>query len=338
MQQKLDCPEGCFQGSTEFYDSADTDEFTPSYLIAQPLVDNVGHRQDGSIPPWMQDDGRDPERTRKLSPCERYVEWFNGIWHTGDPSTWDATVFTNDAVMIDPTGVSRGAKQAAASFVRLFEFYPDLRGEVVSWAANDREIFINWRFQVIRKDSQPPLLVAVIDKFCFVDGRVSFRLAYFDLTSLAGYLSENFGQDHLYDYLLTSMSSAEATGGIQNLPKILWSFFKGLFLWFPPATPSGLKAISDDGKVLLEWPPVEGAVYYRVCRATSIAGPYESITGPFMPTAHGAETIHYEDRDVVNGTAYWYTVTPFFGQWRSVPAKRIAPDVRRHRRRWTSLH
>ena len=100
MTLKPHCPSDCYQGSTEFYDSPDTDEFTPSYATALPLVDNVGTRKDGTIPPWMADtdDSSVAEHSQQLTPSERYVEWFNGIWHTGDPDTWNATVFTNDAV------------------------------------------------------------------------------------------------------------------------------------------------------------------------------------------------------------------------------------------------
>ena len=83
------------------------------------------------------------------SPIEQYVEWFNGIWHLGDPSGWNASVFTAQAVMIDPSGISQGAKQAASTFLLLFKYFPDLRGEVVSWAANEREVFINWRFRIL---------------------------------------------------------------------------------------------------------------------------------------------------------------------------------------------
>src|SRR5207244_7702865 len=124
------------------------------------LAENMGTRSDGTIPEWSVEGS-------EKSPVEQYVEWFNGIWHTGDPSSWSAECFTPDAVMIDPAGISRGARQAAANFVLVFEYFPDLRGEVVSWAANDRELLINWRFRIVPKGSKTPLLVAVIDKFSF---------------------------------------------------------------------------------------------------------------------------------------------------------------------------
>jgi hypothetical protein len=324
--QRPDCPEDCFQGSTDFYRTSDGDDLTPSYLEAQPLVDNVGTRKDGSIPPWMQDSGDDPERGRLISPSQRYVEWFNGIWHTGDPSSWDATVFTQNAVMIDPTGISKGAQQAAASFIRLFDFYPELRGEVVSWAANDREIFINWRFKIIQRDNQAPLLVAVVDKFCFVDGRVSYRLAFFDLISFAGYLSATFGSEQLVEYLTLSLRAARATGGVQSLFTTLRSFVKGIFLWAPKGDLDSLRVTAGDRCVKLQWPAAQGATYYRIRRASAFSGPYVSIGGSFKPPLPEVSTLSYEDRDVKNGTAYWYTVTPYFSRWRAVAVGRANTD------------
>ena len=325
MTHRHDCPHDCYQGSTDFYDSPDTDDFTPSYLVAQPLVDNVGTRKDGSVPPWMKDPMGAPGDRVFISPAQRYVEWFNGIWHTGDQNSWDAAVFTHDAVMIDPTGISRGAKQAAGNFMRLFEFYPELRGEVVSWAANDREIFINWRFSILSQEDKAPILVAVVDKFCFVDGRVSFRLASFDLVSFAGYLSENFGGDHLLDYLGVATRNALATGGIQSLPSIIRSFLKGIFLWFPMAQPSGLIAIPSDDRVSLKWPAVKDVSYYRLCRATAFSGPYNALGLPIPSGAQGISTVHYEDTDVEDDVAYWYIVTPYFEQSHSMPVKRMKP-------------
>jgi hypothetical protein len=315
MTNKNNCPDDCFQGSTEFYDTPETDEFTPSDLEAGLLVDNVAvRRSDHQLPPWIT--GGDPTK----SPYEQYVEWFNGIWHTGDPSTWNETVFTNLAVMIDPSGVSKGAKQAAAGFLLLFKYFPELRGEVVSWAANDREIFINWRFQIIRKKNKTPLLVPVVDKFCFKDGRVSFRLANFDIMTFIGYLSETYGLDQLIDFLSANSKQAEKTGGIQRLPSIIWNLFKGLFYWQPTATPTGLTARPGDGVVSLAWKPVEGAISYKVSRATQITGPYEPL--PFSLDVQGTR---FDDKTVATQTSYWYLVSPNFEKWRPVPVDHNAP-------------
>jgi len=321
LSSKNDCPENCFQGSTEFYDGPQTDQFTPSYLEAKPLKHSVGTRRDGTIPPWIVCGST-------KSPSEQYVEWFNGIWRTGDPSTWNETVFTNLAVMIDPSGISKGAKQAAANFLLLFKYFPELRGEVVSWAANDREIFINWRFEILHKGTKTPLLVPVVDKFCFVDGRVSFRLAFFDIITLIGYLSENFGLDQLVDFLWENFWQAQRTGGMQLLPRMIWNLFKGLFVWQSHAAPAGLFAIPGDDMVTLGWEPVENAISYKISRATSIAGPYETLRGTVADPSNS-----YEDRSVVNGTPYWYLVSPNFEKWRPTPVdKSSATGLSRSRR------
>lgn len=303
-------PKTCFQGSTVFYDAPDADQFTPSYLEAAPLPESVAVRSDGTVPPWIV-----PGSTK--SPMEQYVEWFNGIWHTGDPSGWNATIFTNQAVMIDPSGISKGAAQAAAIFVLLFKYYPDLRGEVVSWAANEREIFINWRFRILPQGSKTPILVAVVDKFCFVDGRVSFRLANFDIITFTGYLSKYFGEGQLSDYLQESMWNAEKTGGMQMLPQIIGNLVKGIFLWPPPPQPTGLIASPGDGVVHLTWDPAEYAIAYSVNRATSLDGPYDRIAL--------VETNSYDDATVENDTAYWYAVSAKSAEWRPMPAIKSAP-------------
>jgi len=310
------CPEDCFQGSTDFYDSARTDEFTPSLLEAGLLKDNVGTSwSECKFPPWIE--GGNPAK----SPTEQYVEWFNGIWHTGDPSTWNETVFTERAVMIDPSGISVGAKQAAANFLLLFKFFPGLRGEVVSWAANDREILINWRFQLLRKGNTVPLLVPVVDKFCFVKGRVSFRLANFDIITLIGYLSQTYGIDQLTDYLSANFRHSEKTGGIQRLPTMLWNLIGGAFFW-PRVTPTGLVAIPGDGIVRLEWTRVEDAESYTVKRATSLGGDYEILP----PNNRYDENVpRYDDTTALNGKTYWYVVIPNFKKWRPTPVNANEP-------------
>jgi hypothetical protein len=331
VAKRKDCPDGCFQGSTEFYNSPQQDEFTPSYLEAQPLVDNVGRRRDGSYPVWIK-----PHSHK--SPSEQYVEWFNGIWHTGDPSSWNESVFTNLAVMIDPSGISKGAKQAAANFILIFKYFPELRGEVVSWAANEREILINWRFRIIRRGSKTPILVPVVDKFCFVDGRVSFRLANFDILTFIGYLSENFGNDQLYDFMSANLSLARRTGGIQKLGRMLWNLVTGLFVWQSTAEPTGLVAIPGDGVVLLRWASVGGAVSYKVTRAESIGGDFVLADDPGSDEVEGTT---YTDVNVVNGRVYWYLVSPNLPRWEPVPPVRwefskvsteIAPNIAAARR------
>lgn len=323
-------PKECIEDATYFYQQVTPaiDKFVPSYLEAQPLNISVGaKRNDGTYPPWVVDG--DPNKT----PCEQYVEWFNYIWNTGDPSQWDATVFTNNCVTIDPSGMTTGAQESALNFIMLFRYFPELRGEVVSWGVNDRELFINWRFRVPNKGtgklSIGPItqslqeqqggrdfLVPVIDKFCFVDGRVSFRAAYFDIVTFTSYLSQNLSANQLYDYLIGWTWKSLTSGGVPFLLKRFVSLFLGLFVWPPAPAPTGLVTFAADGMVKLQWPRVPDAVAYRLCRASALEGPYETL--PRDGSTDDQRLVHttYDDWDVTDGSPYWYTVAPIFSKKR----------------------
>lgn len=69
----------------------------------------------------------------------------------------------------------------------------------------------------------------------------------------------------------------------------------------PPAVPTGLQAMPASGEVSLAWDPVRGALQYRVKRA-------ESIEGPFQTVAQPAEAM-YTDTGLVNGTEYHFVVS-----------------------------
>jgi hypothetical protein len=319
-----DHPNRCLQDSTEFYSvvNASIDRFVPSDQEAKPLREHVGaKRNDGSWPPWVEEG--DPRKT----PCEQYVEWFNYIWNNGDPSQWDATVFTNNAVNIDPSGMTTGAEESALNFIMLFRYFPELRGEVVSWGTNETELFINWRFRIPNKvKGRLPIgpitqtlqeqqggrdfLVPVIDKFCFVDGRVSYRAAYFDIFTLIGHLSNNFSANQLYDYLIAWTWKAFTSGAVPFLLKVFTNLFLGLFVWPPQPRETGLVAFAGDGVVTLKWPRVTGAESYKLCRAAAIEGPYETL--PLGGTAEEQKLAGttYTDSNVIPGNPYWYTVSP----------------------------
>jgi choline dehydrogenase-like flavoprotein len=336
----------CYEGSTDFYATPQTDSYTPSYLEAQPLAQSVGKSwEDGRYPPWIVTGS-------KKSPIEQYVEWFNGIWHTGDPSSWNREVFTNTATTIDPSGITRGADECAANFLTLFKFFPELRGEVVSWCANDREIFINWRFRIKNTRDRLPIgpitqvlsdqnagrdfLVPVLDKFCFVEGHVSYRLAYFDIITLIGYLSDNYGGDELYDFLIQYLWQSVFTGGVALLPRMLINLFLGAFYW-PPKPPEGLYAEPGDGFVRLKWDPVDGAEAYKVTRAMAISGNYVSPLPDRTDVILNSPTTSYIDENVTNGRPYWYLVSPIYKKWQPAAVHPDAPfylprDGRRRRR------
>lgn len=337
-------PQGGYEGSTDFYNTAETDQYTPSYQEARPLEDNVGTPwtfdaagRPVTFPPWIDPDS-------KQSPAEQYVEWFNGIWHTGDPSLWSRDVFTNTATTIDPSGITRGADGCAANFTLLFKYFPELRGEVVSWAANDREILINWRFVIRNKRDRLPVgpitqflhdqqadrdfLVPVVDKFCFSEGKVSFRLATFDIVTFVGYLSDNYGGDELYDFLIAYFWQSAFGGGVALLPRMIVNLLLGLFYW-PPLPPQGLYADANDGVVKLKWDPVEGAEAYKVTRAAAISGNYGSPLQDgkdlVIPIEENPNPTAYEDSNVTNGKAYWYLVAPIYKRWEPAPVRKDAP-------------
>lgn len=341
-------PQGGYEGSAEFYNSPKTDQYTPSDQEARPLVDykveppvdNVGKQwgvyADGQpeFPPWMV-------KGSTKSSAEQYVEWFNGIWHTGDPSLWNRDVFTNTATTIDPSGITRGADACAANFTLLFKYFPELRGEVVSWAANEREILINWRFVIRNKRDRLPVgpitqflhdqqaerdfLVPVVDKFCFSEGKVSFRLATFDIVTFVGYLSDNYGGDELYDFLIAYFWQSAFGGGVALLPRMIVNLLLGLFYW-PPLPPQGLYADAGDGVVKLKWDPVDKAEAYRVTRATSISGnygsPLQNRKDLVIPNEENPNPTAYEDSNVTNGKAYWYLVAPIYKKWKATTVEK----------------
>lgn len=228
-----------------------------------------------------------------------YVKWFDRIWRTGDPSQWGPDVFTPDAIMVDSAGSSVGAAQAASDFLLLFKYFPDLRGEVVSWAANDTELKINWHFIVTKKR-----MVPVVDKFMFIGGRVSHRQAYFDTMTFLAYLAENFGPAPLTDYFVDRFVRSTTGGGILFLPGLIWDLFRGLFRWSPVrlAPPNPVVAKAGDGKVTLTWPPVEGATSYTIKRSRVLAGPYAWI-------AMNVKAPPYTDIAAKNDTEWFYVVS-----------------------------
>lgn len=229
---------------------------------------------------------------------QSYVEWFHGLWQEGDPSRWGPEVFQPDAVMLDAAGRSFGAEAAASDFLLLFKYFPDLRGEVVSWGRNDYEILINWRF-VIQKNRECP----VIDKFSFQDGLVSYRQAYFDTVMLLGYLAENYGSGAVLDYFVDRFVSAQQGSGVLFLPSLALTFIKGLFVWsdIPPLPPTGLTATPGPKSVALKWNKAHNAIWYRVSRSTS-------PTGAFRWIKQTTET-QFVDYGVKPGTRYFYRVS-----------------------------
>jgi hypothetical protein len=143
-----------------------------------------------------------------------------------------------------------------------------------------------------------------------VDGRVSYRAAYFDIFTLIGHLSNNFSANQVYDYLIAWTWKAFTSGAVPFLLKVFTNLFLGLFVWPPKPRETGLVAFSGNGAVTLRWPRVDGAESYKLCRATAIEGPYEPL--PLGGTAEEQKIVgtSYTDFNVQDGTPYWYTISP----------------------------
>lgn len=76
--------------------------------------------------------------------------------------------------------------------------------------------------------------------------------------------------------------------------------------------PTNLTAIPGNANVELSWDAVEGAASYIVKRSETPGGPYEAITT--------TSAITYTDKDVTNGTTYYYVVTAIVNNIESDPS------------------
>src|SRR6202000_1344325 len=68
-----------------------------------------------------------------------------------------------------------------------------------------------------------------------------------------------------------------------------------------PATPNGLKALGQDGRVVLVWKASTGATSYHLKRATTSGGPYATVASGTCLCA--------TNLGVSNGTTYYYVVS-----------------------------
>lgn len=94
----------------------------------------------------------------------------------------------------------------------------------------------------------------------------------------------------------------------------------------PPTIVSGLQAKAGDGEISLRWGSVGAASSYNLYRSLSADGPFEAA-------AHDINTASYADKDLVNGTVYYYQVSavngvgegPLSGSVSAAPFKLTAP-------------
>ncbi|MEF3308279.1 hypothetical protein PV433_05105 [Paenibacillus sp. GYB004] len=84
----------------------------------------------------------------------------------------------------------------------------------------------------------------------------------------------------------------------------------------PPAAPLHLTAVPGDGKVMLQWETVTGAVYYNVKRTSGVGGTYTTVGS----SVYG----YYTDLTATNGTTYSYVFTAVNGAGESAPSTSAA--------------
>ena len=90
----------------------------------------------------------------------------------------------------------------------------------------------------------------------------------------------------------------------QFLSAVRWARDTAVVPPGPPPAPTGVSARSGDGRVDLSWDPVLEAETYLVRRATTSGGAYTTV-------ASGLTSTSYTDRDVTNGTTYFYVVAGY---------------------------
>lgn len=117
-------------------------------------------------------------------------------------------------------------------------------------------------------------------------------------------------------YEITNLSSGVHSVKIYSTDSYRWAFDaididdNGYLIDF--YAPTNLKATPESSAVDLSWDSVEGATNYIVKRSLTSGGPYEEITT--------TSAITYTDRDVTNGTTYYYVVTSIVNGVESDPS------------------
>ena len=117
---------------------------------------------------------------------EQFVEKFREAWAAPSPERLNALLHPEGRLRQPLEEDVVGLEQAEAMWKRLFSFVPDLRMEVLSWAAHGSTVFIEAR--AIATFAGKPLEWQFVDRIELEDGLVKERIAYFDSLPLAGKL------------------------------------------------------------------------------------------------------------------------------------------------------
>jgi len=114
---------------------------------------------------------------------QQVVDRFAAGWRQPGPRAWD-DVLADDVDLhqpLMPDGVGRAHWQQ--EFARLQAFLPDLRGEIVGWAADDDTIYVD--IHCVATAGGRPLQFRAMDRLTVTpDGTITRRDSFFDPTPL----------------------------------------------------------------------------------------------------------------------------------------------------------
>lgn len=114
-------------------------------------------------------------------------------------------------------------------------------------------------------------------------------------TSTASYSDSTAVNGTTYYYTVTAINSAGESPASTQSPAVTPT--QPVVI---PAAPTGVSAVRSMAQVNVSWSAIAGVSSYRVYRSTT-----QGTRGPQIGTTAGAS---YVDRDVVNGTVYFYSV------------------------------
>ena len=101
------------------------------------------------------------------------------------------------------------------------------------------------------------------------------------------------------NYDMFTNASSPSTFGVQLSELALLAYGSA-----PPSAPTNLSATAGNAQVALSWNASSGATSYNMKRSTTSGGPYT------FNTIANQTTTNYTDTNVVNGTIYYYVVSP----------------------------
>lgn len=113
-----------------------------------------------------------------------FTQRFKEIWKHPSPDQL-VTLLHPDIILFQPhLRPIQGKDAALEEFQRLFNWMPDLYGEVDNFCGSDDVVFIQWR--MIFPFGKKPLSVAMVDRFILQEGLAVERVAYFNFLRIIG--------------------------------------------------------------------------------------------------------------------------------------------------------